>query len=172
MTGVLTEAYKILTILKCRAIVGYGPSAALHSSLEHLDNKDVYVRLLCINYSSAFNTIIPSRLISKIPRPSKTKELIIDLRKKGGEHILIYINGVEVERAGSIKFLGVVITNNLSWTSHVDVTVKKAQCLFVLRWLRKFGMSIRSLINLYTCNIESILSGYITAWYGNCSAQD
>ena len=25
---------------------------------------------------------------------------------------------------------------------------------------------------LYSCNIESILTGCITAWYGNCSASD
>ena len=24
----------------------------------------------------------------------------------------------------------------------------------------------------YSCNIESILTGYINAWYGNCSASD
>eukprot|EP00061_Rhincodon_typus_P000960 g13288.t1 len=76
----------------------------------------------------------------------KTKELIINFRKKGGEHAPIYINGTEVERVESIKFLGVTITNNLSWTSHIDATVKKTQQrLFFLRWLRKFDMSIRSL---------------------------
>eukprot|EP00061_Rhincodon_typus_P002105 g16632.t1 len=32
-------------------------------------------------------------------------------------------------------------------------------------------MSIRSLTNLYRRTIVSILSGCITAWYGNCSAQ-
>eukprot|EP00061_Rhincodon_typus_P001848 g15948.t1 len=74
---------------------------------------------------------------------SKTKELIIDFRKKGGEYAPIYINGTEVERVESVKFLDVTITGNLSWTSHVHATVKKAQqCLFFLRWLRKFGMSI------------------------------
>eukprot|EP00061_Rhincodon_typus_P012173 g37742.t1 len=39
---------------------------ALHSSLEHLDNKDTDIRLLLIDYSSSFNTIIPFRLISKL----------------------------------------------------------------------------------------------------------
>eukprot|EP00061_Rhincodon_typus_P007557 g29368.t1 len=102
----------------------------------------------------------------------KTKELIIDFRKKGGEHLPIYINGTEVERVKSIKFLRVAITDNLSWTSHIDATVKKAQqCLFFLRQIRKFGMYIRTLTNFYRYTIESILSGCITAWYGNCSAQ-
>eukprot|EP00061_Rhincodon_typus_P001755 g15690.t1 len=100
----------------------------------------------------------------------RTKELIIAFRKKGGEHSLICINGVEVERVKSVKFHGVMITDNLSWTSHIDATVKKAQKRFFLKWLRKFGMSIRTLTNFYRCTIESILSGCITAWYGNCSA--
>eukprot|EP00061_Rhincodon_typus_P002227 g16944.t1 len=103
----------------------------------------------------------------------KAKELIINFRKKGGKHTPIYINGTEVERVNSTKFLGVMITDNLSWTSHVDAIVKKAQQrLFFLRLLRKFDASIRSLTNFYRCTIESILSGCTTAWYGNCSAQD
>eukprot|EP00061_Rhincodon_typus_P001250 g14171.t1 len=40
-------------------------SLALPSSLEHLD-KNTYIRLLLIDYSSAFSTIIPSRLIPKL----------------------------------------------------------------------------------------------------------
>eukprot|EP00061_Rhincodon_typus_P010757 g35287.t1 len=82
----------------------------------------------------------------------RTKELIVDFRKKGGEHTPIYINGAEVERLEGLKFFGVTITENLSWTSCVDVMVKKAQqCLFFLRQLRKFGKSIRPLTNFYRC---------------------
>eukprot|EP00061_Rhincodon_typus_P017130 g45689.t1 len=80
----------------------------------------------------------------------------------------IYINVAEVERMQSLKFLGVMITDNLSSTSHVDAMVKKAQQrLFFLRLLRKVGMSTRSLTNFYRCTTESIM-----AWYSNCSAQD
>eukprot|EP00061_Rhincodon_typus_P017116 g45674.t1 len=94
-------------------------------------------------------------------------------RKKVGEHAPIYINGPEAEVAKSIKFLGVMITDDLSWTSHVNVTAKKAQqCLSFLRQLRKFGMSVRSVTNFYRYIIECILSGCIMAWYGNCSAQN
>eukprot|EP00061_Rhincodon_typus_P004836 g23531.t1 len=94
---------------------------------------------------------------------SKTKELIIDIRKKEQEHDSIFINEVEVERVESVKFLGVTITDNLSWTSHVDVMVKKAQQrFFFLRRLRKFGMFTRILTNCYRCTIENILSMCIT----------
>eukprot|EP00061_Rhincodon_typus_P008597 g31341.t1 len=66
-----------------------------------------------------------------------------------------------------------MITDSLPWISHVDATVKQAQQhLLFLRWLSKLGMSRRTLTNFYRCTIESMLSGCITAWYGNCSAQD
>eukprot|EP00061_Rhincodon_typus_P011712 g36942.t1 len=77
----------------------------------------------------------------------KTKELIIDFRKKGGEHTPIYINGTEVERVDCVKFLGVV---QETWHFH--------------KW--------HFLTKFYRCATVSILSGCMTAWYANCSAQD
>jgi hypothetical protein len=37
----------------------------LHTALSHLDKMNTYVRMLFIDYSSAFNTIVPSKLIIK-----------------------------------------------------------------------------------------------------------
>ncbi len=42
--------------------------------------------------------------------------------------------------------------------------------LFFLRRLRKFGTSPRILRSFYTCTVESILTGCITAWFGNSTA--
>ncbi|KAI4901817.1 hypothetical protein NFI96_010212 [Prochilodus magdalenae] len=41
-------------------------SLAIHTALNHLDSTNSYVRMLFIDFSSAFNTIIPSRLIHKL----------------------------------------------------------------------------------------------------------
>jgi hypothetical protein len=41
-------------------------SLALHTALSHLDKKNTYVRMLFIDYSSAFNTILPTKLITKL----------------------------------------------------------------------------------------------------------
>ena len=38
----------------------------LHTSLTHLDKRNTYVRMLFIDYSSAFNTIVPYKLIIKL----------------------------------------------------------------------------------------------------------
>ncbi len=40
-------------------------STNLHLALTHLEQKDSYVRMLFIDFSSAFNTIIPQQLIPK-----------------------------------------------------------------------------------------------------------
>ena len=229
-------------------------STALHSALSHLDNSNTYARLLFIDFSSAFNTIIPSKLITKLSdlgintslrnwildfltnRPQsvrldnttsstlilntgvpqgcvlspllyslfthdctavhgsntivkfaddttviglisnndesayreevqhlaewcannnlalntkKTKELIVDFRRtKGGAHTPICINGTEVERVASFKFLGVHISEDLSWTLNTSTIVKKAhQRLFFLRRLKKAHLSPQILEN-------------------------
>ena len=253
-------------------------STALHSTLSHLDNNNTYVRMLFIDFSSAFNTIIPSKLITKLSdlgintslcnwvldfltnRPQsvrlenhtsstlilntgvpqgcvlspllyslftndctpvhgsntiikfaddttvvglisnndesayreevrhlaewcagnnlalntkKTKELIVDFRKKAGTHTPIHINGTEVERVTSFKFLGVHISEDLSWTLNTSTLVKKAhQRLFFLRRLKKAHLSPQILVNFYRCTIESILTNCIPVWYGSCSAAD
>ena len=39
---------------------------ALHTVLTHLDKRNTYVRMLLINYSAEFNTIVHSKLVIKL----------------------------------------------------------------------------------------------------------
>jgi hypothetical protein len=41
-------------------------SIALHTALSHMDKRNTYVRMLFVDYSSAFNTIFPSKRITKL----------------------------------------------------------------------------------------------------------
>jgi hypothetical protein len=41
-------------------------SITLHTALSHLDKRSTYVRMLFIDYNSAFNTIVPSKLITNL----------------------------------------------------------------------------------------------------------
>ncbi len=82
-----------------------------------------------------------------------------------------HIDKTPVERVSSFKFLGVHITEDLTWSAHTDAVLMKAhQRLFFLRRLRKFGTSPRILRSFYTCTVERILTGCITAWFGNRTA--
>ncbi len=38
----------------------------LHTALPHLDKRNTYVRMLFVDYSSAFNTTVPSKLVVKL----------------------------------------------------------------------------------------------------------
>ena len=63
--------------------------------------------------------------------------------------------------------------NNLSLniSKTTELIVEKArQHLFPLRRLKKFGTSPQIFHRFYSCAIESILTGCITAWYGNSTA--
>ncbi len=244
----------------------------LHTALSHLENKNTYVRMLFVDYSSAFDTIVPATLVAKLQtlglnrsmcswildfltgrcqvvrmgnntsstltlntgapqgcvlspllyslythdctathsfnvivkfaddtmviglitdndetayreevstltkwcqenhlshNIDKTKELVVDFRRQSIVNTPITIDKTPVERVSSFKFLGVHITEDLTWSAHTDAVLKKAhKRFFFLRRLRKFGTSSRILKSFYTCTVESILTGCITAWFG------
>ncbi|KAK3508570.1 hypothetical protein QTP70_032905 [Hemibagrus guttatus] len=105
---------------------------------------------------------------------SKTKELIVDFSTKQERNYQpLIINGTPLERVDSFQYLGVHITQDLPWTCHVNTLVKKArQHLYHLRHLKNFKVPSKVLKTFYSCTIESILMGSITAWFGNSTQQD
>jgi hypothetical protein len=114
--------------------------------------------------------VVPGNYL--LPQRKQKKELIVDFRKQQREHSPIHIDGTAVEKVESFKFLGVHIPDKLKWSTHTDSVVKVAQQrLFKLRRLKKCVLAPKNLTNFYRCTIESILSGCITTWYANCTAQ-
>ncbi|KAL0147809.1 hypothetical protein M9458_056886 [Cirrhinus mrigala] len=250
----------------------------LHLALTHLEQKDSYVRMLFIDFSSAFNTIIPQQLIHKLNllsintplcnwildfltgRPQsvrvgrntsstttlsagapqgcvlspllftllthdctdnfssnhimkftddttavglisnndethyreevaqlakwcgvnnlslnvgKTKEVVMDFRRNSVDHPPLTIDSSTVERVSSTKFLGVHMTEDLTWTTNVTSLNKKGhQRLHFLCQLKRASLPPPILTTFYKGTIESVLTSCITVWYGNCSAAD
>ncbi len=57
---------------------------------------------------------------------SKTKELMVDFRKRQQRpYIPLIISGTPVERVSSFKYLGVNISEDLTWTTRIQTQVKK-----------------------------------------------
>ncbi|KAI3369651.1 hypothetical protein L3Q82_025362, partial [Scortum barcoo] len=109
-------------------------SIALHTALTHLQLPNTYVRMLFVDFSSAFNTVIPDKLILKLHNlgtaliavpldqetssPTglrcKTKEVIVDYKEVQEDRARSSPH--PVEHVNNIKFLGIHITCDLTWS--------------------------------------------------------
>uniref|UniRef100_A0A669CX86 Reverse transcriptase domain-containing protein n=1 Tax=Oreochromis niloticus TaxID=8128 RepID=A0A669CX86_ORENI len=101
---------------------------------------------------------------------SKTKEVIVNFQRDHTCHPPLTIDGAAVERVSSTKFLGVHISEDLSWTTNTASLAKKAQQrLYFLRKLKRASAPPPILTTFYRGTIESILSSCITVWGGSCT---
>ena len=97
---------------------------------------------------------------------SKTKEMIIDFRKKKTPIHPLFIDSAEVLQADSVKFLGLTISKDLSWCNNSIDIIKKAQKrMYFLRHLKRFGLSQAILTCFYRAVIESV-------WFGRASQDE
>uniref|UniRef100_A0A3P9J829 Alkylated DNA repair protein AlkB homologue 8 N-terminal domain-containing protein n=1 Tax=Oryzias latipes TaxID=8090 RepID=A0A3P9J829_ORYLA len=101
---------------------------------------------------------------------SKTKEIVVNFQRGHTPHLPLIIDGTAVERVSSTTFLGVHISEDLSWTAHTTSLAKKGQQrLYFLRKLKRSGASPAIMTTFYRGTIESIFSSCITVWGGSCT---
>ena len=99
--------------------------------------------------------------------------MIIDFRRGEAVHSPLFINGQQVERVSSFKFLGTTICDDLKWEENTGhISSKAHQRLHSLRQLRKFRVSREGMLSFYRATIESILTFSVTVWYGNTTVHD
>ncbi len=78
-----------------------------------------------------------------------------------------------LQHSQTLHYLGVNISEDLTWTAHIQTQVKKArQRLYHLRQLRKFRVSPAILKTFYSGAIESVLTQCISVWYSDATNQD
>ncbi|KAM9825145.1 uncharacterized protein ACBT44_005944 [Syngnathus typhle] len=100
----------------------------------------------------------------------KTKEIVDDFRKDHTQHLPLTIDGAVVERVGSARFLGVHISEDLSWSTNTASLARKAQRrLYFLRKLRRASAPPAVMTAFYRGTIESVLSSCIAVWGGGCT---
>ena len=103
----------------------------------------------------------------------KTKEMIIDFRRKRQEIEPIIINEEAVQIVENYKYLGCIIDNSLKGSDHVKKIAKKAnQRMYFVRKLKKVGVNKKILSNFYKSIVESMISYCMSCWYGNTSKAD
>ncbi|KAL7830680.1 hypothetical protein SRHO_G00318070 [Serrasalmus rhombeus] len=173
-------------------------STTLHLALTHLDSKDTYVRMLFIDFSSAFNTIIPQQSDWKT-EPAGTEHLplsnhiikfaddtiVVGLISKNDESA--YREEVQqltdwcrtnklslnVDKTKEMVVDFRRVRENLTWSLNTNSIAKRAQQhLYFLQRLKKAHLAPPFLTMFYRGTIESILSSCIIAWFGNCTSSD
>ncbi|MCJ8729503.1 hypothetical protein PDJAM_G00107090 [Pangasius djambal] len=127
------------------------------STDDGMDNKDIYVRMLFIDFTThSSNHIIKFAgdttvvgLISKNDESAyreevqrltdwcrannlslnvdKTKQMVVDFRRAQNDHSPLNISGSFTEIVKSTKFLGVHLAENLTWSLNTSSITKKAQ---------------------------------------------
>ncbi|KAK2175467.1 hypothetical protein NP493_729g00022 [Ridgeia piscesae] len=104
---------------------------------------------------------------------NKTKEIIVDFRRKKSPLSPLLIDGRTFEIVQHFKFLGSTISTKLKWELNIDTIVKKArQWLYFLRRLRSFGLTTQIMLIVYRAVIESVFTFSITVWFGSITVKE
>ena len=104
---------------------------------------------------------------------SKTKEMIVDMRKSSELHLPVSIQSKLVEQVSDYKYLGVTVQSDLKWNLHIERQVKKAtQRLYFLRKLSEFKVDRRIRELFYKSTIESVLLFGVVVWGSCCTQRD
>ncbi|KAK0155002.1 RNA-directed DNA polymerase from mobile element jockey [Merluccius polli] len=106
----------------------------------------------------------------------KTKEVIVDFRKTGQlSHSPLLIGNEVVERVSSFRFLGVTVSEDLSWGRNIaSATAKAQQRLYFLRKLRwsRLPQRLLLMVNFYHCAVESVLTYGLLVWFSGCTSAE
>ena len=96
----------------------------------------------------------------------KTVELRIDFSKLPRETSPVNIYSNDISTVSSTKLLGVVVSNDLSWSQNTDAICKKAsQRLHYLVHLRRAGLDSKQLVALYCSFVRPILEYCMCVWH-------
>ena len=94
-------------------------------------------------------------------KPRKKKHIPLNLP-------ILKINESEIKREHSLKFLGVIVDENLNWKNHIELLENKiAKNVGVLFKASKF-LNMRCLVNIYFALIHSYISYANIAWASSC----
>ncbi|KAK7884454.1 hypothetical protein WMY93_027577 [Mugilogobius chulae] len=104
----------------------------------------------------------------------KTKEMVVDFRRR---HSIapppVNIQGRDIERVDSYKYLGVHLNNKLDWTHNTDALYRKGQSrLYLLRRLRSFGVRGPLLRTFYDSVVASAILYGVVCWSSSITERE
>ena len=71
----------------------------------------------------------------------------------------LFVNGVKIKRENSLKFLGVVIDDNLTWKTHVELVENKISKSFGILFKTSRSLNYKSLRSIYFALVHPYIHG-------------
>ena len=102
--------------------------------------------------------------------PSKSKAMHIT-RKRRFQAPIYRLGDVPLSSAPSFRYLGVEISSNLTWNTHIESIVSRANRLLGFIRVMARGASTNAIFALYKALVLPILEYGLPAWYPTTCAQ-
>ena len=100
--------------------------------------------------------------------PSKTKQLIISNKRSKPDLAEIMIHNTTIGDSCVVKLLGIYISDDLSWNTHIVYIIAKAsKRIYFLKQLKRAGVTPKSIVTIYTSVIRPILEYACTTWHSS-----
>ena len=138
----------------------FADDTSLFMSNANLENSELEANMELANIS---DWLIANKLSLNT---KKSNFLVTTPGHKKSKNIKICINNEEIAESNSVKYLGVLIDNNLNWKPHIQQTkLKIAKSIGVLSRLRHLA-SKEILVSIYNAFIQPHLNYGIINWGG------
>ena len=86
---------------------------------------------------------------------------------------MYFSNNEILEEISEIKLLGVFIENSLKWTKNTDYICQKArQRIWLLRNMKKSGLTLAELIDAYIKEVRSLLEMAVPVWHSGLTKEE
>ena len=98
-------------------------------------------------------------------------EMIIFSNKKNKSHLNLKLKKHNITKSFNHKHLGIILSADLKWSSHIDYCTKKARMKLGMLYRRSSNLNLKQKISIYMSTIRPILE-YGSIIFDNCSMSD
>ena len=165
-------------------------TAAVSLQLDSVLKSDPKMRQRPFTFSERFQKVLPSeqnilqqQLINMEDFSTKNRMIINKEKTKAMKFTRVtkvdfplelnFEDGDLLEVLDEIKLLGVIVQDNLKWNRNTDYICKKArQRIWLIRNMRKSGLSQKELVDAYTKEVRSLLELAVPVWHSSLTAQE
>ena len=89
---------------------------------------------------------------------AKCKEFVIDFKKFKHHFESVVVSDKNLTVAQNAKILGLTISNNLTWSTHIgEIITKENKPMYFLVLLRKAGVPLSDIVNFYCTCVRPLL---------------